>query len=77
MTRAFRLDPALLNAAIPVAVCVALPFAWGATLGWGLTLVALAALLSSVVAGVHYAEVIALRVGEPFGTLVLALARPR
>jgi Ca2+:H+ antiporter len=74
MTRAFRLDPAMLNAAIPVAVCVALPFAWGATLGWGLTLVACAALLSSVVAGVHYAEVIALRVGEPFGTLVLALA---
>ena len=74
MTRALRLDAATLNAAIPVAVCVALPFALGATLGWGLTLLALAALLSSVIAGVHYAEVIALRVGEPFGTLVLALA---
>jgi Ca2+:H+ antiporter len=31
-------------------------------------------LLGNVVAAVHHAEVIALRVGEPFGTLVLALA---
>ena len=33
-----------------------------------------AALVASVFAGVHHAEVIAHRVGEPFGTLVLALA---
>lgn len=31
-------------------------------------------LLGGVVAAVHHAEVIALKVGEPFGTLVLALA---
>jgi Ca2+:H+ antiporter len=31
-------------------------------------------LLGNVIAAVHHAEVIALRVGEPFGTLVLALA---
>ena len=31
-------------------------------------------LLGAVVASVHHAEVIALRVGEPFGTLVLALS---
>ena len=31
-------------------------------------------LVGSVVAAVHHAEVIAHRVGEPFGTLVLALA---
>jgi Ca2+:H+ antiporter len=31
-------------------------------------------LLGNVMAAVHHAEVIALRVGEPFGTLVLALA---
>lgn len=30
--------------------------------------------VSSVVAAVHHAEVIALKVGEPFGTLVLALS---
>jgi Ca2+:H+ antiporter len=33
-----------------------------------------AGLLGAVVAGVHHAEVVAHRVGEPFGTLVLALA---
>ena len=33
-----------------------------------------AALIGSVVAAVHHAEVVAHRVGEPFGTLVLALA---
>lgn len=33
-----------------------------------------AVLLGNVIAAVHHAEVIALRVGEPFGTLVLALA---
>jgi Ca2+:H+ antiporter len=32
------------------------------------------ALMGVVVAAVHHAEVVALRVGEPFGTLVLALA---
>ncbi|HEU4418107.1 MAG TPA: ionic transporter y4hA [Planctomycetota bacterium] len=36
--------------------------------------VCLAALIGAVVAAVHHAEVIAQRVGEPFGTLALALA---
>jgi Ca2+:H+ antiporter len=36
--------------------------------------VAGAALIAAVLAAVHHAEVIALRVGEPFGTLLLALA---
>lgn len=31
-------------------------------------------LMGAVVAAVHHAEVIAHRVGEPFGTLILALA---
>src|SRR4051794_5786364 len=33
-----------------------------------------AALFGAVIAAVHHAEVVAHRVGEPFGTLVLALA---
>jgi Ca2+:H+ antiporter len=33
-----------------------------------------AALISAVIAAVHHAEVVAHRVGEPFGTLVLAVA---
>jgi Ca2+:H+ antiporter len=42
----------------------------------GMVLAALcgAALIAAVLAAVHHAEVIAHRVGEPFGTLVLALA---
>jgi Ca2+:H+ antiporter len=37
-------------------------------------LVLAAALLGNVIAAVHHAEVVAIRVGEPFGTLILALA---
>ena len=40
----------------------------------GATLLLVLGLFGSVIAAVHHAEVIALRVGEPFGTLVLALA---
>ena len=39
-----------------------------------LTVAYVAALMAVVVAAVHHAEVVAHRVGEPFGTLVLALA---
>jgi Ca2+:H+ antiporter len=39
-----------------------------------LDIVCAAALMGVVVAAVHHAEVVAHRVGEPFGTLVLALA---
>ncbi|HYZ32109.1 MAG TPA: hypothetical protein VE684_07485 [Crenalkalicoccus sp.] len=39
-----------------------------------LILVLAALLLGNVVAAVHHAEVVALRLGEPFGTLVLAFA---
>ena len=39
-----------------------------------LALVLVVVLIGNVVAAVHHAEVVALRVGEPYGTLVLALA---
>jgi Ca2+:H+ antiporter len=42
--------------------------------GAGLVALAGLALVGAVVAAVHHAEVVAHRVGEPFGTLVLALA---
>ena len=48
----------------------------GVAAGYGgayLVLVAIA-LVGSVVAGVHHAEVVAHRLGEPYGTLVLAVA---
>lgn len=43
-------------------------------MGLGLSLLCGALLVGAVVLAVHHAEVVALRVGEPFGTLVLALS---
>lgn len=59
---------------IPLASCALLVLAWGMPLGWLLSGLAGVALVASVLAAVHHAEVIAHRVGEPFGALVLALA---
>jgi Ca2+:H+ antiporter len=62
------------SVAIPVVACVVLAVIWGQALGWAWVAVVFALLFAAVLAAVHHAEVIALRVGEPFGTLVLALA---
>lgn len=59
---------------LPPAALVALVGVWGRDLpGW---LVAAVAVLlgGAVLAAVHHAEVVAHRVGEPFGSLVLAVA---
>src|SRR3954464_14604795 len=66
---------------LPVWTIVAPLAAWfllgGTLLGWGsggyLALIA-AGVVVSVFSGVHHAEVVAHRVGEPFGTLILAIA---
>ncbi|MBQ0957882.1 ionic transporter y4hA [Ideonella sp. 4Y11] len=56
----------------PLAVALlALPPAWQ---GGAMLLLPTAALMGAVLAAVHHAEVVAHRVGEPLGTLVLALA---
>ncbi|MEO7761534.1 MAG: ionic transporter y4hA [Casimicrobiaceae bacterium] len=60
--------------AVPIAACVLLAAVWGRDLGWILLTCVAAALIGTVFVAVHHAEVVALRVGEPFGTLVLALA---
>jgi Ca2+:H+ antiporter len=60
--------------AVPVAACVVLAVSAGSSPGWVLLSCAAVALIASVLVAVHHAEVIAHRVGEPFGTLVLALA---
>jgi Ca2+:H+ antiporter len=60
--------------AVPLAACVTLAAIWGRSPGWVLLSCAAALLLAAVLVAVHHAEVIALRVGEPFGTLLLALA---
>lgn len=60
--------------AIPAASW-ALIAVWIMTPGFALLPILLAiGLLGSVLAAVHHAEVISLKVGEPFGTLVLALS---
>jgi Ca2+:H+ antiporter len=60
--------------ALPVAGFAVLAAVWGRPLGWTLVAFVAAALIASVFVAVHHAEVVALRVGEPFGTLILALA---
>ncbi|GAA2054888.1 ionic transporter y4hA [Catenulispora yoronensis] len=59
---------------VPILAAVLLGFTWGRDLpGWVVSGVALF-LAGSVLAAVHHAEVVAHRVGEPFGSLVLAVA---
>jgi Ca2+:H+ antiporter len=61
--------------ALPVVAVVVLAIGlFAGPLGWLLAVLAGAALGGGVMAAVHHAEVIAHRVGEPFGTLVLAIA---
>jgi Ca2+:H+ antiporter len=70
-----RISRAMLwHAAVPFAACAVLAVVWGEDLGWTLLTLAGITLLIAVAVAVHHAEIIALRVGEPFGTLVLALA---
>ena len=59
---------------LPIAGCAMLLAIWDRPLGWTLLSFVVITLVTAVFAAVHHAEVIALRVGEPFGTLVLALA---
>jgi Ca2+:H+ antiporter len=60
--------------AIPVVAVVLLVVALVAGAGFVVTVLCIAALVGAVIASVHHAEVIAHRIGEPFGTLVLAVA---
>lgn len=59
---------------IPLAALALLAAASSLTLGAVLATACGLALIGSVIAAVHHAEVVAHRVGEPLGTLVLALA---
>jgi len=59
---------------VPVLALVALAFTWGRDLASAVVVVVALVLGASVLAAVHHAEVVAHRVGEPFGSLVLAVA---
>src|SRR5215510_11651761 len=58
----------------PAAAWVMLVIMLFADASGAVAVIAGAALIASVFAAVHHAEVVAHRIGEPFGTLVLALA---
>src|SRR5215217_1398538 len=58
----------------PLAALVLLALAWGRDPGTLVAVVVFAVLVGAVLAAVHHAEVVAHRVGEPYGSLVLAVA---
>lgn len=60
--------------ALPAFACILLVILHGRSLGPVLAFISLVTLLGVVLVAVYHAEVIAHRVGEPFGALVLALA---
>jgi Ca2+:H+ antiporter len=59
---------------VPVLAIVLLAFTWGQKIPVLLQVVVAFALAGAVLAAVNHAEVVAHRVGEPFGSLVLAVA---
>jgi Ca2+:H+ antiporter len=62
------------TAVVPVVAVIALALSWGSHPATPLVIVIGAVLIGAVLAAVHHAEVVAHRVGEPFGSLVLAVA---
>jgi Ca2+:H+ antiporter len=60
--------------AAPCLAVAVLIFTWGRSVPPGAVVLMTAALAGAVLAAVHHAEVIAHRVGEPFGSLILAVA---
>jgi Ca2+:H+ antiporter len=69
-----RLQVPSWTSVIPVVALVALTLTWGSKPA-AVVLAGVAVLLAgSVLAAVHHAEVVAHRVGEPFGSLLLAVA---
>jgi Ca2+:H+ antiporter len=62
------------TSAAPVIAVVALAVTWGRHLGTVPVILVALVLAAAVLAAVHHAEVVAHRVGEPLGSLVLAVA---
>jgi Ca2+:H+ antiporter len=62
------------SSALPVLSVLVLALAWGRTLPPFVVAAVTALLAGAVLAAVHHAEVVAHRVGEPYGSLVLAVA---
>ena len=62
------------NVVVPLVALVALAVTWGTVPGPALAALEAVFLIGAVLAAVHHAEVVAHKVGEPFGSLVLAVA---
>ncbi|AKN17234.1 calcium:proton antiporter [Mycobacterium haemophilum] len=62
------------TALVPLCALAVLALTWGREIGPVVTALQAALLTGAVLAAVHHAEVVAHRVGEPFGSLVLAAA---
>lgn len=63
-----------LQTALPILGVVVLGLTWGRSLPTAVLVVVSLVMAAAVLSAVHHAEVVALRVGEPFGSLVLAVA---
>src|SRR3954447_9457639 len=59
---------------VPIVGALALVLTWGQKLGPVLVVLVALVLAGVVLSAVHHAEVVAHRVGEPFGSLILAVA---
>lgn len=70
--RAFSAD--VLALLLPLAAIVALVLAWGTKPGTVVLVVVAALLVGAVLSAVYHAEIVAHRVGEPLGSVVLAVA---
>lgn len=74
MSTSIRSAVASWTTVVPVIAIVVLVTAWGRELSGVPVALVTALLAGAVLAAVHHAEVVAHRVGEPYGSLVLAVA---
>ncbi|GAA2016217.1 calcium:proton antiporter [Nocardioides kribbensis] len=59
---------------VPVLALVVLAATWASHEAWPVLVLIAVVLVGAIVAAVHHAEVVAHKVGEPFGSLILAVA---
>ena len=69
-----RAQSTLRTVATPIITLLLIAAVWNRSLPPALLLVVGVGLIAAVLVAVHHAEVVAHRVGEPFGSLVLAVA---
>lgn len=64
----------LSNLVVPVIAVIALAATWGQKLPGGILLLIAVLVAATIMTAVHHAEVIADKVGEPYGSIILAVA---